>query len=224
MTRDETKKIIRIMCDCFPYFKPNNISEIIDVWNTMLSEYTYTQISLALKSYVLSDTSGFAPSIGQLVDMVHSVSNPQELNEMEAWTLVSGAIRNSGYRYAEEFLRLPDTVQRTVGTPEQLHIWATDENYNESVIMSNFQRTYRMVLMQKGNSKKLPTEAQKMLSVNENPARIEMQDRIKRLSDMFDERSKLLIEGSKKNDHEVNDSVMEQVHAELARIKSIDMK
>ena len=69
----------------------------------MLSDYTYQQISVALKSYILSDTSGFAPTIGQLVDMVHSVSKPQELNEMEAWSVVSMAIRNSGYRYTEEF-------------------------------------------------------------------------------------------------------------------------
>ena len=184
----------------------------------MLSEYTYPQISVALKSYVLSNKSGFAPTIGQLVSMVHSISKPQDLNEMEAWALVSKAIRNSGYRYAEEFLKLPEIIQRAVGIPEQLRIWATDEDYNETVVMSNFQRSYRLVLNRKDETTKLPGEAQRMISANENPARIEMQDRIRQLSAAFEERGKLLIEGSEQKERVVNDSVMETVHAELKKI------
>lgn len=224
LTKEETKKILYIMCNCFQNFRPSNIAETTEVWEMMLSDYTYQQISVALKSYILSDTSGFAPTIGQLVDMVHSVSKPQELNEMEAWALVSKAIRNSGYRYTEEFLKLPTIIQRAIGTPEQLHIWAIDEDYNETVVMSNFQRSYRLVLMQKDESAKLPTEAQNLLSNNENPARIEMQDRIKQLSNAFDEKSKLLIEGGEKKERVVDDSVMDTVHAELEKIKAMSIR
>lgn len=223
MTKEETKKILYIMYNCFQNFRPKNIVETTEVWEMMLADYTYQQISVALKSYVLSDTSGFAPTIGQLVDMVHSVSKPQELNEMEAWALVSKAIRNSGYRYTEEFLKLPTIIQRAIGTPEQLHIWAIDEDYNETVVMSNFQRSYRLVLMQKDESAKLPVEAQNLLSNNENPVRIEMQDRIKKLSNVFDEKSKLLIEGTKKKERVVSDSVMDTVHAELEKIKAMNI-
>lgn len=224
LTKEETKKILRIMYNCFQNFRPKNIEETTEVWGMMLSDYTYQQISVALKSYILSDTSGFAPTIGQLVDMVHSVSKPQELNEMEAWSLVSMAIRNSGYRYTEEFLKLPAIIQSAIGRPEQLHIWATDEEYNETVVMSNFQRSYRLVLMQKDESAKLPTEVRNLLSNNENPARIEMQDRIKQLSNAFDEKSKLLIEGSEKKERVVDDSVMDTVHAELEKIKAMSIR
>ena len=224
LTKEETKKILRIMYNCFQNFRPKNIEETTEVWGMMLSDYTYQQISVALKSYILSDTSGFAPTIGQLVDMVHSVSKPQELNEMEAWSLVSMAIRNSGYRYTEEFLKLPAIIQRAIGAPEQLHIWATDEDYNETVVMSNFQRSYRLVLMQKDESAKLPTEVRNLLSNNENPARIEMQDRIKQLSNAFDEKSKLLIEGKEKKERVVDDSVMDTVHAELEKIKAMSIR
>lgn len=218
MTREETKKILRIIYNCFPNFRPDNIVETTEVWELMLADYTYPQISVALKSYVLSNKSGFAPTIGQLVSMVHSISKPQELNEMEAWAFVSKAIRNSGYRYAEEFLKLPEIIQRAVGTPEQLRIWATDEDYNETVVMSNFQRSYRLVLNQKDETMKLPGEAQRMISANENPARIEIQDRIRQLSAAFEERGRLLIEGSEQKERVVNDSVMETVHAELKKI------
>ena len=86
MTRDETVKIIRIMCDCYPNYKPSNLSETVDVWQMMLNEYDYSQISMALKTYVHSDTSGFAPSIGQLINKLHEVQSPQELNERRSIT------------------------------------------------------------------------------------------------------------------------------------------
>ena len=163
MTREETVKIIRIMCDSYPNYKPNNLSEMVDVWCMMLEEYTYEQISVALKVYILSDESGFAPSIGQLVGKIHSISSPRELNEMEAWTLVSNAIRNSGYNSVEEFSKLPPIVQKAVGLPGQLRIWALDENYNENVVMSQFMRSYRIETSRKNELQKLPSEARQII-------------------------------------------------------------
>lgn len=69
MTREETKKIIRIMCDSYPNYKPMDLKETVDVWTMMLEECTYEQISVALKQYILTENSGFAPSIGQLVNI-----------------------------------------------------------------------------------------------------------------------------------------------------------
>ena len=96
MTREETVKIIRIMVDSYPNYKPNNISETVDVWYMMLSDYEYNLVAMALKTYILSDTNGFAPSIGQIVDKIQAISKPQELSEMEAWDMVRIALRNSG--------------------------------------------------------------------------------------------------------------------------------
>ena len=47
----------------------------------MLSDYDYNLVAMALKAYILSDTSGFAPSIGQLVGKIQTLTKPQELNE-----------------------------------------------------------------------------------------------------------------------------------------------
>lgn len=223
MERKEMVKIIRIICDSYPNFKPDDLSETVNVWNMILSDYTYNQIALALKAYILSDTSGFAPSIGQLVDKVQSITQPQELNEMEAWSLVSKAIRNSGYRCNEEFLKLPSVVQKAIGMPEQLRIWAMDEEYNETVVMSNFQRAYRAEIAKKNEYGKLTKQMQDMISSNDSPARIEMQNRINMLSGELAEKSRLLIEGWEKKENAVSDSVLDSVHAELERIKSFEL-
>ena len=164
MTRDETVKIIRIMCDCYPNYKPSNLSETVDVWNMMLEEYSYSQISTALKTYVHSDTSGFAPSIGQLINKLHEVQSPQELNEMEAWLLVSKALRNGTYGAIEEFNKLPPLVQKAVGGPDNLRNWAqTDTNSIENVVQSNFMRSYRLVVNRENEIKKMPADVRTLI-------------------------------------------------------------
>ena len=164
MTRDETIKISRIMCDCYPNYKPSNLSETVDVWNMMLEEYSYSQISTALKTYVHSDTSGFAPSIGQLLDKLHAIQNPQELNEMEAWSLVSKALRNGYYGAVEEFNNLPPLVQKAVGSPDNLRNWSqTDTNSIENVVQSNFMRSYRLVVNRENEIKKMPADVRTLI-------------------------------------------------------------
>lgn len=178
MTREETVKIIRIMVDSYPNYKPNNISETVDVWQMMLSEYTYDQISVALKAYILSDTSGFAPSIGQLVDKIKTITTPQELNEMEAWALVSKAIRNSAYNSMEEFAKLPPLIQKAVGLPNQLRTWAIDENYNEQVVSSNFMRCYRNEVESENKILSMSKEVQSLLqNISENSHKAQIEEK-----------------------------------------------
>lgn len=156
MTRDETKKIIMVISASYPNWKPNDLSFTVDAWHMMLSEYSYNDISLALKTYITTDASGFAPSVGQLVSKMQIILTPFELTEMEAWSLVSKAIRNSTYNHLEEYAKLPPLVQKAVGIPEQLRTWAVDEYYNETVVSSNFMRSYQIVLSRNREISKMP--------------------------------------------------------------------
>ena len=152
------------MCDCYPNYKPSNLSETVDVWNMMLEEYSYSQISMALKAYVHSDTSGFAPSIGQLINKLYDVQSPQELNEMEAWLLVSKALRNGYYGAVEEFNKLPPLVQKAVGSPDNLRNWAlADSKSIENVVQSNFMRTYRVVVNRAKEFQKMPKDIKALI-------------------------------------------------------------
>ena len=199
MTREETVKIIRIMVDSYPNYKPNNISETVDVWHMMLSDYDYNLVAMALKAYILSDTSGFAPSIGQLVDKMKSITSPQELNEMEAWSLVCEALRNSGYNYAEEYAKLPPLVQKAVGIPTQLQTWALTENLNKDVVGSNFMRCYRIEVERQNEISKMPQNIREMIEKISNESHschIEQkrEHSVKSLVDMKEMESKELVE------------------------------
>lgn len=185
------------MVDSYPNYKPNNISETVDVWQMMLSDYDYNLVAMALKAYILSDTSGFAPSIGQLVSKIQIITKPHELSEMEAWSLVSKAIRNSGYNSVEEFAKLPPVVQKAVGLPEQLRTWALGENYNEQVVSSNFMRCYRTELARYEELSKMPAEIKALIDNSfRNSYSSQIKDKreqtIKSLTDMKEKEIKSL--------------------------------
>lgn len=65
--------------------------------------------------------------------LVRELNTPKQLNELEAWSLVEKAIRNSIYNSQEEFSKLPPLVQKAVGSPNVLRLWAADGSYSEQV-------------------------------------------------------------------------------------------
>lgn len=164
MTREEAKKLIRIICASYPNYHPVDISETIDVWTMMLEEYEYNHIAIALKAYITGDTSGFAPSIGQLIDKLHTITTPEELNELEAWSMVYRAICNSTYNSEHEFEKLPPPVQKAVGNPAMLREWASmDTDTVQSVEQSHFIRNYRTAIQREKEDVKLPESVKKAI-------------------------------------------------------------
>lgn len=174
MTVNDARKIIAVMLVSYPNFKPIDTELMATTWADMLNEYSYVQVSVALKCYITTDTSGFAPSIGQLIDKLKTVEQPQELNELQAWGLVRKAINNSGYHSEEEFAKLPPLVQKAVGTPGQLKQWGlSDIESIETVAQSNFMRTYRAVAKREDEVSRMPKEIRQLIQQNEPKIMIE---------------------------------------------------
>lgn len=156
MTRDETKVIIRAMKESYPNFNPKDLSGTVDVWSQMLIDYDYKNISKALQKYILSDSSGFAPSIGQIVGLIDMPMNREPL---EAWDLVRKAISNSLYNANEEYDKLPIECQKAIGSPANLKEMAQmDKNTVESVEQSHFIRSYQTVLKRLDEERRLPNQ------------------------------------------------------------------
>ena len=169
VTREETIELLMMVQAAFPNYKPQDKTVAVNTWFLMLADYPYQQVQMALKSYIATDTSGFAPSIGQIIDKIQMINSHAEQNEMEAWSLVSKALRNGNYKSREEFEKLPDLVKKAVGSPENIHNWAqSDIKSIESVIQSNFIKSYRLVVNRKKEIQKLPKEIKAMISGNKN--------------------------------------------------------
>lgn len=173
MTRDETIKILMVIQAAYPNYKPPDKTVAVNVWAEMLSDIPYEKVSAAVKMYIQTDTSGFAPSVGDVRERVCDIfAKEDDLNETAAWSLVLKAIRRSTYYSEEEFAKLPATVQRAVASPKQLREWATLEDVDGktlTVIQSNFQRTFRVEQQRERERRKLsPDVLQLMQPINDH--------------------------------------------------------
>ena len=158
-----------------------------------------------MKSYVRSDTSGFAPTPGQIIKTIQTIINPQALTETEAWLLVSKALRNGYYGAEREFVALPPLVQKAVGSPSQLRNWSqTDLDSIENVVQSNFMRTYRIEVKRAEEISRMSDDVQKHIAgVNK--------DRVPQLSNSATPQ----IETDKKETAEANTEMSEETRERL---------
>lgn len=164
MTKNEVIKLLMTIQTFYPNYRVDNKEFTINAWYTIIGDCDYKLMEKALQAYITTDTSGFAPNVGQLLDKLHLIQNPQELNEMEAWSLVSKALRNGYYGAVEEFNKLPPLVQKAVGSPDNLRNWAlTDSKSIENVVQSNFMRTYRVVVNRAKEYQKMPKDIQALI-------------------------------------------------------------
>ena len=164
MTKTEERQLLAMTQAVYPNYNPPSREAAVNAWLMCLSEYDNNVVTAAFKAYMTTDTSGFAPSIGQLLDKLHLIQDPQELNEMEAWSLVSKALRNGYYGAVEEFNNLPPLVQKAVGSPDNLRNWSqTDVKAIETVIQSNFMRSYAAIVKREYEIKKMPADVRTLI-------------------------------------------------------------
>ena len=170
MNKKETSKIIAVLMASYPNFlssrSTDEIQATINIWNEMLTDYSYQDVSAAIKACITQGRSGFAPSIGQVTDKILSFKNQgNELTEQEAWNLVSKAMRNSTYNATEEFEKLPELIKNIVGGPSQLKEWAMSESKEiQTVIASNFMRSYKVKSASFREYQALPNDVKKLIS------------------------------------------------------------
>lgn len=160
MTFKEFGKLADAIKTYFPRDNMLPTDTAMELWYDMLKDMDYQSACIGLKNHVA--TSKFAPTIADIRNGA-VISHPQELNEMEAWSIVSKSIRNSGYNSVEEFSKLPPLVQKAVGLPSQLRTWALDENYNEEVVSSNFIKCYRNELAKQREFQKIPQNVRNLI-------------------------------------------------------------
>ena len=147
MQQDEVVKLLMMIQAAYPNYKPQDKTIAVNMWYEMLKDYDANAVLASFKAYVASDTSGFAPSIGQIVGKINLVLNEStDMDALEAWALVSKALRNGYYGAEAEYARLPELVQKAVGSPMNLRNWSqTDIKSIENVVMSQFISSYKTV-------------------------------------------------------------------------------
>lgn len=165
MTEKEVRQLLAMTQAVYPNYNPPSREAAVNAWLMCLSEYDNNVVMAAFKAYMTTNTSGFAPVPGQLIEILQTLTQPSELNELEAWSLVRKALKNCGYNSEQEFAKLPTIIQKTVGTPQQLRIWASDTEFNENVVSSNFIKAYRTEVKRATELNKVPDDIRKLIEM-----------------------------------------------------------
>lgn len=92
MTETDAKKIIASMMVSFSNYRPIDVDYVAYEWSKYLSGYTYEEISSALKEYILTEKTGFAPSIGQLANLVKTQKERKYFEELERMLIANAYI------------------------------------------------------------------------------------------------------------------------------------
>lgn len=169
MTRQETLALMAILKAAYPaYYRDmtrQDAEAAVALWAEMFADDDPSVVASAVKAFIAKDKRGFPPHIGAIKESVVQVLKPQEMTEQEAWGYVAKAIRNSGYNSEKEFAKMPEIVQRLVGSPAQLKEWALmDAETVSSVVASNFQRSYKARAASERDYIALPADVRRVIA------------------------------------------------------------
>ena len=142
MTVQETKQVIAVIANTYPSFQPKDFEGTVRAWAWALEPYDFTEVQKGLAAYIRNDTSGYAPTVGQLVGKARETLSG-ELSDGEAWGMVVIALRNGTYGAEREFAKLPEVVQRAVGSPQVITQWAQLEESMLTGAEASFKRAYK---------------------------------------------------------------------------------
>lgn len=165
MTKKEMAEIIAIMQsnypDDFKGMSDNAMNGKINLWLMQFRDDQYSDVLAAVMAHIATDTNRFMPPVGVIKAKLAEIRQPENLTEAEAWNIVlqamvGASMSPSSRKFRDgvldsrtsaeiNFERMPEIVQRIVGSPRQLAEWAAMEAETvQSVVASNFQRSYKV--------------------------------------------------------------------------------
>lgn len=161
MTKAETAQVIAVLQVNYPDNFRGKSEAILDatvnLWHGVFERDPYSVVHAAVMAYMQTSTDRFMPNVGIIREQIRKLTEPDGMSEAEAWGLVKNALRNGLYGYHEEYAKLPPIVQRCVGSENTIREWATmGTDELDSVVASNFQRSFRAISKSEEEWAKLP--------------------------------------------------------------------
>jgi len=169
MTRQEALAIMAMLKTAYPSFykdlSKEELNAAVNLWATMFSDEPVQLVTEAIKAMIC--TLKYPPTIADVKERIAMITQPQEMTEMEAWQKVKSAI--SYYNADENFANLPPVLQKLVGSPNALREWALmDSETVNSVIQSNFMRSYKVITTREKEISMLPESTKQLIMKTAN--------------------------------------------------------
>lgn len=167
MTEQECKQLIMICEATYPNFRANDPAATLKAWHTIIGEYDYQTMLMALKMYIHTSGSAFAPSVSELIAMTRKPQELTAVQEVDLWREVRPAISNGIYGAETEFEKLSPMAKRMVGDPQQLREWAMLPSEDiDTVVQSNFKSRFKAMQTRQAEISAMPMEIRQMIESN----------------------------------------------------------
>lgn len=79
MTRDETLKIMSVLKATYPSFYKDmtrrDAEGVVALWTDMFAEDSYSTVAAAVRAFIVSDSKGFPPVVGQVKQRVAEITS-----------------------------------------------------------------------------------------------------------------------------------------------------
>ena len=166
--KDYIVALMGVMKTAYPRFYSNmgsqELEDTVALWSEMLKDIEPQTLTMAVKALIA--TNPFPPTIAEIRNKVLAITGGgSQLSEMEAWALVKKACQNGIYGSVKEFGKLPPMVQKAVGSANMIREWAQmDVQQLDTVVQSNFMRSYKTVSIREQEFAQLPETVQRFVS------------------------------------------------------------
>ena len=165
MNMRETAELLAVIGNAYPALnRDRDPAANVRYWQTLFADDPAAEVNAAFLAWAAADEKGFPPTPGMLRAKLATLRNPQgDQSEQEAWALVRRALRNSLYGYEREYAALPETIRLVLGEARILQDWAMmDAETVDSVVASNFMRSYRARAVHVKELQALPAQAREV--------------------------------------------------------------
>lgn len=171
MERIQVIKILGTLKTAYPRFyanmKKEEAEDTINLWYEMFKHDDPTLVILAVKKLIAEFQ--FPPTIADVKQAMFKLVDKTE-TDIELWNKFERAVSRSIYYAKEEFEKLPEVVQKFVGSPNQLREYALmDGDVVHSVIKGQFLKHIDVLkTRQKEEKMMLPEVKQLVLGIGTN--------------------------------------------------------
>lgn len=160
MNLEESYKIVvtlkAVYNAAFSKYNKTDFDNLARAWAACFSEYDYKAVSAGVQAFMTSNPSQFPPVPAQIIREIHDLQPQKQLTANEGWALVYKAICNSTYNAQREFEKLPETVQKAVGSADNLKAMAMDSEFNFGVEQSHFVKAFNTIQERESRLERIP--------------------------------------------------------------------
>lgn len=160
MSEQETLKILTVLRAAYPMFyrglTDGDAKAVVTLWKIQFAEDSYKDVSLAVHTLISTRTDTFPPVIGEIKEVLRSITHPEEIPSGDAWDMVMKCIKRGTVHAAEDWAQLPADVRAAVSVDE-IKRHAENEEFNEGVEKALFLKRWAVLRDRRRTEQQMPS-------------------------------------------------------------------